>query len=188
MHGVRARRPGRRGTRGQDMVEFSLIAPLLVVILWSMIYGGFLVVQNEQVISAARSAARSASIEAFQGTLTSGPGNCEAWSAGQPDNRAATAVRSVAFDVPVNGQPLCSAQKLSCTVGGSGNVTSVTLDQATHPPGLAWLHATAAYQDPTGCTDIVVTVQLTYHLVGLAPPFNGNFTMQGLSTVAASYP
>jgi hypothetical protein len=54
----------RRRSSGQSLVEFALLLPLFVLLLFGVIDGGRLVYENSVVSQAAREAARQASVEA----------------------------------------------------------------------------------------------------------------------------
>jgi len=56
------RRPRRRNTRGQALVEFALAAPLFFMVLIGIIVLGIIVFYNQQLTSAAREAARFAAV------------------------------------------------------------------------------------------------------------------------------
>ena len=187
----RTTRRTTRGRSGQAMTEFALIAPLVIFIIWSMIYGGFLFIQNEEVVSASRASARAGSIEAFSGTLfgvaKGGGVYCEKPpGAGAYDNRMAVAASRVAGQVPVNSNDLCTpggtvtnAPGATITmsqpsIAGQAQISAVVVN-TTPPPG-----------KPVSVSTITVTV--SYRMQGLAPPFNQTFNMVGQSEVPAQFP
>jgi Flp pilus assembly protein TadG len=56
------RRRGRRKTRGQALVEFSLILPVFLFVLWGILDFGLLLYSRMTVINATREGARAASV------------------------------------------------------------------------------------------------------------------------------
>jgi Flp pilus assembly protein TadG len=59
---MRPRRRGRRKTRGQALVEFSLILPVFLFVLWGILDFGMLLYSRMTVINATREGARAASV------------------------------------------------------------------------------------------------------------------------------
>lgn len=51
---------GRHRFRGQNMVEFALVSPILFIMLFGIMEGGWLLYHNHQVSNAAREGARYA--------------------------------------------------------------------------------------------------------------------------------
>lgn len=59
-----------RAQRGQGMVEFALVSPILFLMLFGVLEGGWLLFHNHQVSNAAREGARFAVVNgAMSGTL-----------------------------------------------------------------------------------------------------------------------
>ena len=67
----------RRRSRGQGLVEFSLVLPIFMLLLFGIVDGGRMVFANNQMAQATRAVARVASTGCFQSTpscnRTSGP-------------------------------------------------------------------------------------------------------------------
>lgn len=67
----------RRASRGQGLVEFSLVLPIFMLLLFGIVDGGRMVFANNQMAQATRAVARVASTACFQSTpscsRTSGP-------------------------------------------------------------------------------------------------------------------
>lgn len=70
-------RSRQRSSRGQGLVEFSLVLPIFMLLLFGIVDGGRLVFANNQMAQATRAVARVASTACFQSTPscsgTSGP-------------------------------------------------------------------------------------------------------------------
>lgn len=58
----RAQRPGRRRRRGQSMVEFSLVAPVLFLFIFGVIDFGRYYTANSSVLEASRAGSRYAAV------------------------------------------------------------------------------------------------------------------------------
>jgi Flp pilus assembly protein TadG len=63
-HDVRAMPQRRRSRRGQALVEFALVLPIFLVMLFAVVDGGRFVYMNSVLSSAAREGARVGSVEA----------------------------------------------------------------------------------------------------------------------------
>jgi Flp pilus assembly protein TadG len=61
----RTRNPRRPKTRGQTLVEFALVLPIFLLVLFGIIDAGRLVYQNTTLSQAAREGARLASVEVY---------------------------------------------------------------------------------------------------------------------------
>lgn len=63
------RRPSpRRGSRGASLVEFALILPVFVVLIFGMITGGIALSQQNSIENAVREASRFAAVSPISGT------------------------------------------------------------------------------------------------------------------------
>lgn len=67
---VRRAVAGRLGARGQSLVEFALVVPIFMVLLFGIIDGGRLAFANNQMAQSTRAVARVASTACFQTTPT----------------------------------------------------------------------------------------------------------------------
>jgi hypothetical protein len=184
---TRQRNTGRQRRRrnGQAMTEFALILPIVIFIIWSLIYGGFLFIQNEEIVSSARAAARAGSIEYVQKTIfgVSKPGGvyCEAPpQPGAPNNWMALAVDTSSTSIPLSTVNMCTPPGTTLTQ------PVITMTQSP-PPGPGQVQITAVITQPSGQTPNV-TVTVTYQEKGLAPPFNSTFIMKGQSQDPAAFP
>jgi Flp pilus assembly protein TadG len=142
---------GVRSARGQSLVEFALVLPIFILLLFGLIDGGRLVYQHSVLSQAAREGARLASVEAsWIGSSDAGCG-----SAGGPVCPAsATALKSdvvvaanrmitpfatvTAADVflrcdPSGGTPTGNWTGTSCSSNAAGNVASVRVTGTFRP-------------------------------------------------------
>jgi hypothetical protein len=79
------RRPGRGGARGQSLVEFTLIVPVFMVILFGMIEFGFVFSHDLTIEYATREGARAgAALSNGGGTLGCGTGQSPNWTTVDP--------------------------------------------------------------------------------------------------------
>ncbi len=67
----RLRMPGRRRDRGAVAVEFALVFPILVILVFGIIDFGYLINRVSLVNNAARDAAREGSLHATEAEITS---------------------------------------------------------------------------------------------------------------------
>lgn len=70
-----ALRLGRRGDRGASAVEFALVTPLLILLVFGMIDFGFAINRYAQVNNAAREGVREASLKAPAADVTNAVNN-----------------------------------------------------------------------------------------------------------------
>lgn len=113
-------------TRGQALVEFALIAPVLLTILLAIIGSAWIFFQYEALSNAAQSAAREALIETSLLTAT----GC---ASGVPMSIPAAAQRAAGV-VPVDPQPLCqSATQPTELVQAPGPAGSAVITITAHP-------------------------------------------------------
>ena len=143
------RRP-RRGQRsqGQSLVEFALVLPIFLLLLFGLIDGVRLVFQHTVLSQAAREAARVASVEASwigasgSGCGTAGGPVCPANVAGLRADVLAAANRNIlpfaaltSADLhtrcdPSGGTPSGDWGANSCVSNGPGNVASVRVSSS----------------------------------------------------------
>jgi Flp pilus assembly protein TadG len=136
---------GRARSRGQSLVEFALVLPVFIFLLFALIDGGRLVYQNSVVSQAAREGARLAAVEASwigssaAGCGTAGGPNCPANAAALKTNVVAAVNRMVApfgsvpaanvyirCDTPGNAPTGAWAPgTTTCTSNTTGNLASV---------------------------------------------------------------
>ncbi|MGO9876126.1 MAG: TadE/TadG family type IV pilus assembly protein [Acidimicrobiia bacterium] len=119
---------------GQAMVEFALVVPIVLALLFGVITICFLGFQNSSLHNAASAGSREASIETSLLTPTGGE-YCES---GQPE-AIEQAVVHAAVGLPVNTAPLCatsqSATQLTQTpnVANQVNITVTCVDNCATP-------------------------------------------------------
>jgi TadE-like protein len=149
---VRVRGGDRSGPiSGQSLVEFALVLPIFVLLLFGVIDGGRLVYQHSVLSQAAREGARLASVEAsWIGSGDAGCGGtggpvCPASAAAMKTDVVAAANRMItpfatvaAADVfvrcdPSGGTPTGDWTGTSCSSNAAGNVASVRVTGTFRP-------------------------------------------------------
>lgn len=122
---MKNRRKARRNDRGVAAVEFALVLPLLVVLLFVIVNGGLIYLDRLHLQSAARDAARIASVEPTQACATAlaelsgnevGSTSCELV---QDCSRGVAEVRLVAtqnIEIPVIGRKVVTLDASSSFV------------------------------------------------------------------------
>ena len=133
----------RRRSPGQSLVEFALVLPIFLLLLFGLIDGARLVFQHTVLSQAAREGARVASVEAgWIGTSGSGCGTsggpvCPATVTAMRSHVLAAANRNIqpfaaltSADLqtrcdPSGGAPTGNWTASTCTSNGTGNVASV---------------------------------------------------------------
>ena len=176
--GLRAVAPRVRGQRSQALVEFSLVAPLMLLILFSSVDICRLLYAYTAISSAARDGARTASLS---GSTFS-------------DCQIIAEVEAVGQGFPVKMDP-------NSVVGNSDPNNPVGGLQPTTPPpnvGYAYIWPAVATADPpdSNCnssnqraispTVKHVAVEVQYHFVPLLPflgSFAGNIIVKTISVV-----
>ncbi len=159
------RRSRRRAAAGQSLVEFAIVCPIALVVVFGILSGSWLFFQNEAVSDGARGGARAASIASslyVADPLVAGK-FCESGAPGT----VAAAVGRAAPQLPVDPALLCttsSTTHLQDLAGTPAGKASVTVD------------ATPSLAAPTA-----VTVTVTYGAMGLAPPLTRTFTFTASS-------
>lgn len=133
----------RRRSPGQSLVEFALVLPIFLLLLFGLIDGARLVYQHTVLSQAAREGARVASVEASwigmsgSGCGTSGGPVCPATVAAMRTDVLTAANRNIQpFAAltsgslqtrcdPSGGTPTGTWSATTCTNNGPGNVVSV---------------------------------------------------------------
>ena len=102
---------------GQALVEFALVIPIALVLLFGIIAICFLGFQNSSLHNGASAGSREASIQTSLVTPTGGQ-YCES---GQPTS-IEQAVSRAAVGIPVNAAPLCAASQSATQLTQTPNV------------------------------------------------------------------
>ena len=178
LHPVGAGVRGRRGQRSQALVEFALVSPLFLLIIFSAVDISRLLYAYTAISSAARDGARTASLS---GSLYS-------------DCQIIQEVELVGQGFPVRMDP-------NSIVGDSDpNNPSGALQPSTPPPnvGYAYIWPAVATANPadSNCTSTTqraiaptvkhVSVEIQYHFVPLLPfvnQFTSNLVIKTISVV-----
>jgi len=155
------RRHDEPNESGQALVEFALVVPIALALMFGIIAICFLGFQNSSLHNGASAGAREASIQTSLVTQTGGQ-YCES---GQPAS-IEQAVSQAAVELPVNPAPLCAAtqnatqltqtpnvaDKVNITVtcvGGCATPTSVKVSLSYNAHGISFTDPmTAASQTP----------------------------------------
>ena len=137
--------------RGQGLVEFALVLPIFLLMLFGLIDGGRLVYQNTVVSQAAREGARVGAVEASwmgksdPGCGTPGGPGCPANVTALRADILAAANRMVSpfatIDTaslytscdPSGGSPTGNWTRTTCASSGTGNVMSVRVVSVYRP-------------------------------------------------------
>jgi Flp pilus assembly protein TadG len=148
---VRLRRRHAARSTGQSLVEFALVLPIFLLLLFGLIDGGRLVYQHTVLSQAAREGARLASVEAsWIGSGDTGCGAadgpvCPASTAAMKTDIITAANRMISpfavlttTDVfvrcdPSGGSPTGNWTGTSCASNGTGNVASVRVTGTFRP-------------------------------------------------------
>jgi hypothetical protein len=131
---VRRLRVGRFGHSGQALVEFVLVFPLFLLLLFSIISFGLYIFYNQQLANAAREAARYAAVH-------SSTAQCPTVSRLDPPQDLLPDSSSYArCDAPENGWPRMTGAARANVWGMAPNQVSVTA---------CW----SGYVDPSGNSD-----------------------------------
>jgi hypothetical protein len=145
----------RPKTRGQALVEFALVFPLLVLLIFAIIVYGLYVFYNEQLANAAREGARFAIVHSVTSQcpvvsqldpiMTLRPSGNVYWRCDAPESgwpNMTTAARSKVWGM--------AASQVSLTACWSGFVDPATLtrDQRPTTPGVVFTDCTIGGVDP----------------------------------------
>ncbi len=114
-----------RGPQGQSLVEFSLVLPVLLLLVFALIDGGRAIFAYNQMSQATRNVARVASVTCFQTTV-----RCDSSTSGTPIT-SAIAAQAAGLQGPVTWtvtcvDPVTDAAASPCVVGDlvKVNITS----------------------------------------------------------------
>jgi Flp pilus assembly protein TadG len=163
--------PFARGRdRGQTLVEFALVFPIFILLLFAVIDGGRYVFANSTVSNAAREAARLASVEA-------------SWR-GSTDPSCGTAGGPVcpANDGLLLAHITTAANRQMAPFGSVSNVYLACSASGSAPPTGAWTGSSCASPSAGGR----VSVRVTYTWKAITPVIGnimGTITTTGSSTV-----
>ncbi len=161
-----ARRPRRRRHAGQSLVEFAIVCPIALVIVFGVLSGSWLFFQNEAVVDGARGGARAASIAAslYAETPVGSGTFCESGTPGTIAAAVSRAAPQLLVDQALLCAPSGGKTHLQDLAGTPAGKASVTVD------------ATPNLQAPTS-----VTVTVSFDARGLAPPLTRTFTFTASS-------
>ena len=164
-------RPGLRGIAdmrrrqgGQSLLEFALVFPLFMTLVFGISTFGYLYYQTIAINNAAQAGARAATLETNFTTLNSAGNDCESAS---PITIAAAAQHG-ADTVPVNPGLLCNS--------------SANPDVYTQPPGGGASVVLTITGTPANPTSFQVVVTLPIHPLAPVSPLQG--TLSGHSTLS----
>ena len=153
-----------RGQSGQAIVEFAVVAPALVLLIFGLIAGGWLFFQYEAVGNAAAAAARAAVVE----TDLLSPGGCES-GLPAPIEQSAQAAATI---VRVDQASLCES-----------TTNPEELVQATQPAGEAVITVTGTPGlSPDALQQVTATVSLAVSPLPMWPSWT--VTLQAGSTLS----
>ena len=166
-------RPDRRRTRGQSLVEFALVLPVFLLLLFGLVDGARYVFASNAVSNAAREGARRASVEA-------------SWIA-----KANTSCGAVGGPVcPANAATLrthvLDAANFEMSPFGSVTNLYISCDGSTPPTG-QWTTGTACTS--LTATGDIVSVRVTYSWSAITPIISsimGNLTAAGAATMSVN--
>ena len=162
------------------MVEFALIFPLALFVLYGAVAGSYLFFQSEAVTNAARGGSRWASIKASNNTgylytADVGGRSCEKASLVTPPDSIVDEIHKASNILPLNMGRLCTP------VVGAGFSTT----QLRQP-----IDSTKAYivvdAAPSLATPKCITISVVYDAPTLPGPFPAVFTLEGNSGAPVS--
>jgi Flp pilus assembly protein TadG len=144
----------RRRRGGQTLVEFALLLPLFVLLLFAVVDGGRLIYQNSVVSQAAREGARQASVEA--GWIGSTDSSCG--TANGPVCPAAVASGSPSLEEDVQA----AANRMTTPFGsiGAGHLFISCNAQGSAPTG-SWTGVSCASNSPSDVVSVRVEMEYT---------------------------
>jgi len=167
-----ARAVRRRRTRdsGQGLVEFSLVGPIALVLIFGIIVASFLFFQRSDLRDGATAGARMAAVETSLATQV-GSQYCESNSPQPIETVVGTAVPGI----QINTARLCAS--------------SSTATQLTQSPSSSTGVNVTVTASPNISSPSTLTVTLNYTAKGFGPPpFNGSYVMSSASTVPTKVP
>jgi Flp pilus assembly protein TadG len=163
------RSPASSSDAGQAVIEFVLIAPVALMLLFGVISACYLFYQSSALHDGASGGARAASIETSLVT-PSGSQFCES---NQPVS-IEQAIASAAPYIPINMTRLCGTS----SGGGAPGVTQLT--QSTNPTGGASITVSCT----NNCsTPTAVSIAVTFNAKGLVAPMSPTYTLHASSQV-----
>ena len=174
MRGLVVRTGGPAAQRGQSLVEFAIVIPLFLLILFGVVDAGRYVYMSSVLSQAAREGARLAAVEAsWLGNPTSDPSCNQPGGPVCPTNLAAlTTDATNAANRMVAPFGSISTLYISCYPAGSA------------PTG-AWTSGTACTKN-SGATGNIVSVRVLLTFTPITPVIAqiiGNITMSGSATM-----
>ena len=159
-----------RRVRGQSLVEFALVFPIFVFLLFAVIDGGRLVFANSAVSNAAREGARLASVEASWRGST------------DPSCGAIGGPVCPANDSTLLSHITTAANRQMTPFGSVSNVYMSCIASTGTPPTGAWTGSSCGSPNSHG----LVSVRVTYTWRAITPVISnilGAITTSGSSTV-----
>ena len=174
MRGVVVRTGGPAAHRGQSLVEFALVIPLFLLILFGVVDAGRYVYMNSVLSQAAREGARLAAVEAsWLGNPTSDP------SCNQPGGPVCPANLAALTTDATN-----AANRMVAPFGSVSNLYLSCNPSGSAPTG-AWTSGTACTTN-SGATGNVVSVRVVLTFTPLTPiiaQVMGTITTSGSATM-----
>lgn len=164
-----------RSERGASLVEFAIVVPVALVLIFGLIGVSYMAFQSSALSDGASAGARMASIETSL-VQANGGQYCES---GSPES-VETAVQDATPLLTVNMEPLCAA-----------SATATELTQSSDPTGDVNITVTCggSCADPT-TTQVYLWINAASVLpeVGLFTAFDGPFTLSSQSQVPVLSP
>jgi Flp pilus assembly protein TadG len=160
--------------RGQSLVEFALVIPIFLLLLFGMVDAGRYVYMNSVLSQAAREGARLAAVEASWLGNPTGDASCN-----QPGGPVCPAnLAALATDATV------AANRMVAPFGSVKNLY-ISCNPAGSAPSGAWTSGTACTTN-TGATGNIVSVRVTLTFTPLTPVIAqliGAITTSGSATM-----
>ena len=168
--GTVIRAPSGRRSRGQSLVEFALVLPIFLFLLFAVIDGGRYVYLNSSLSNAAREGARLGSVEAsWRGSTDPSCG-----ASGGPVCPANTAI--------LTSHIRAAADRQMAPFGSVNNVYLRCVAATGTPPTGSWTGATCASPEAGGW----ISVRVTYTWRAITPVIAdvmGSISTSGSATV-----
>lgn len=130
---MRRRRPGQERSRGQALVEFSLVFPVFILLLFGLIDLGRLVYANNALAEAAREGARWGSVQARSATALT---DIEGHTGDQVAGVGGVTVTASCIKRSGDGQPCGPLDTLEVKVEGSFGMLTPIVGQLMGAAGL----------------------------------------------------
>lgn len=127
------RSPARERSRGQALVEFSLVFPVFILLLFGLVDLGRLVYANNALAEAAREGARWGSVQARSATSLA---NIEAHTGDQVTGVGPVTVTASCVKRSPDGQPCGPLDTLQVQVQGSFGMLTPVIGQLMGVAGL----------------------------------------------------